>query len=132
MLGHLPDAFVEKAKHTKSACAAYYTLNHILDRFGSCSGFGAQSDLALLALDTLKARSAINARSITPATELSEAVDQFDRSEAEQLSNTIAFAPEFGWDALVTAKPERQLLLLSHDDRLEIHRGFGGGRLSGS
>jgi len=31
---------------------------------------------------------------------------------------------ELGWDALVAAEPGRQLLLLSHDDRIEIYRGF--------
>ncbi|MGJ5139206.1 hypothetical protein ACQR1V_14555 [Bradyrhizobium oligotrophicum] len=60
-----------KGKHTKSACAADNTLDRILGPFGYSSGFGAQSDLAV-APDTSKA-SAINAGSITPATELSEA-----------------------------------------------------------
>jgi len=54
---------------------------------------------------------------------------RFEADEAEQLSNAIAFALELGWDALVTAKPRRQLLFLSHDDRLEVYRGFGAGAL---
>jgi hypothetical protein len=31
-----------------------------------------------------------------------------------------------GWDAMIAAKPGRQLLFHSHDDRLEIYRGFSG------
>jgi len=46
------------------------------------------------------------------------------RGEAELLSNAIAFALQLGWDALLAATPKRQLLLLSHDDRMEIYRGF--------
>ena len=49
--------------------------------------------------------------------------------EVEQLSEVIAFALELGWDALVAARPGRQLLFLSHDDRLEIYRGFKSGLL---
>lgn len=51
---------------------------------------------------------------------------QFGPHEAERLSKAIAFALDLGWDALVAAKPKRQLLLLSHDDRMEIYRGFEG------
>ena len=40
------------------------------------------------------------------------------------MSEGIDFALQLGWDALVAAKPKRQLLLLSHDDRMEIYRGF--------
>jgi hypothetical protein len=54
---------------------------------------------------------------------------RFEAGEVEQLSGTIAFALELGWDAVVSAKPGRQLLFLSHDDRLEIYRGFGAGAL---
>ena len=36
----------------------------------------------------------------------------------------IQFALRPGWDALIAAKPGRQLLFLSHDDRMEIYRGF--------
>jgi hypothetical protein len=49
---------------------------------------------------------------------------QFGPHEAERLSEVIDFALQLGWDALVAAKPGRQLLLLSHDDRMEIYRGF--------
>jgi hypothetical protein len=48
----------------------------------------------------------------------------FEPHEAEQLSQAIEFALQLGWDGLVAAKPGRQLLLLSHDDRIEIYRGF--------
>jgi hypothetical protein len=54
---------------------------------------------------------------------------RFDAGEAERLSEAIAFALTLGWDAMVAAKPGRQLLFLSHDDRLEIYRDFGGGAL---
>ena len=54
---------------------------------------------------------------------------RFEANEVEQLSKTIAFSLELGWDALLAAKPGRQLLFLSNDDRLEIYRGFGGGSL---
>jgi hypothetical protein len=49
---------------------------------------------------------------------------QFGPHEAAHLSKVIDFALQLGWDALVAAKPGRQLLSLSHDDRLEIYRGF--------
>ncbi|HEU0149935.1 MAG TPA: hypothetical protein VFR21_24030 [Bradyrhizobium sp.] len=45
------------------------------------------------------------------------------------MSEAIAFALTLGWDVMVAAKPGRQLLFLSHDDRLELYRGFGGGAL---
>ena len=54
---------------------------------------------------------------------------QFEPNEVEPLSKAIEFALELGWDALVAAKPGRQLLFLSHDDRAEFYRGFGGGTL---
>ncbi|QHO73140.1 hypothetical protein ACH79_11290 [Bradyrhizobium sp. CCBAU 051011] len=54
---------------------------------------------------------------------------RFEANEVERLSKTVKFALELGWDALVEAKPGRQLLFLSHDDRLEIYRGFSGGLL---
>ncbi|WP_315758179.1 hypothetical protein [Bradyrhizobium sp. SZCCHNRI2007] len=54
---------------------------------------------------------------------------RFEAGEVALLSELIAFALDLGWDAVLTAKPGRQLLVLSHDDRLEIHRGFGGGAL---
>jgi hypothetical protein len=54
---------------------------------------------------------------------------RFEPTDIDGLSRTIGFALELGWDALVAAKPGRQLLFLSHDDRLEIYRGFTGGML---
>lgn len=54
---------------------------------------------------------------------------RFEPHDVEQFSETIEFALELGWDALVAAKPGRQLLFLSHDDRLEIYRGFSSGSL---
>ena len=51
-------------------------------------------------------------------------VHLFAHDEAEQLSKALEFALQLGWDALLAAKPGRQLLLLSHDDRIEINRGF--------
>jgi hypothetical protein len=54
---------------------------------------------------------------------------RFEPTEVEQLAKTVEFALELGWDALVAAKPGRHLLFLSHDDRLEIYRGFSGGLL---
>jgi hypothetical protein len=56
-------------------------------------------------------------------------VHRFEPNEVEQLSKTIEFSLELGWDALIVAKPGRQLAFVSHDDRLEIHRGFSGGLL---
>ena len=49
---------------------------------------------------------------------------RFEAHEAAHLSSTIAFALQLGWDALIAARPGRQLLFLSHDDRMEIYRGF--------
>jgi hypothetical protein len=54
----------------------------------------------------------------------------FESREARQLSETIAFSLAPGWDALLAATPGRQLMALSHDDRIEIHRGFGGRSLA--
>lgn len=54
---------------------------------------------------------------------------RFEPHDVEQFSDAIEFALELGWDALVAAKPGRQLAFLSHDDRLEIYRGFSGGLL---
>jgi hypothetical protein len=49
---------------------------------------------------------------------------QFESHETEHLSKSIAFALHLGWDALLAAKPGRQLLLLSHNDVMEIYAGF--------
>jgi len=54
---------------------------------------------------------------------------QFDPDEVTLFSQTIAFALQLGWDAIVAASPKRQLMLLSHDYFLEVYRGFGGGSL---
>ena len=54
----------------------------------------------------------------------------FAHHEAELLSRAVEFALRLGWDALVAAKPGRQLLFLSHDDRIEIYRGFEWRRLT--
>jgi hypothetical protein len=49
---------------------------------------------------------------------------QFEAHEVQPLSRVIEFALQLGWDALLAAKPGRQLLLFSHDDRVEVYRGF--------
>jgi hypothetical protein len=49
---------------------------------------------------------------------------RFKFHEVRQLSEALAFSLELGWDALLAARPGRQLMALSHDDRIEIHRGF--------
>jgi hypothetical protein len=46
------------------------------------------------------------------------------------LARVIEFALLLGWDALVAASPKRQLSFLSHDDRMEIYRGFDRRRLA--
>jgi hypothetical protein len=51
---------------------------------------------------------------------------RFEAHEAGELSKLIEIALLLGWDALLSVKPKRQLLLLSHDDRLEIYRSHGG------
>jgi hypothetical protein len=55
---------------------------------------------------------------------------QFGPHETEDVSRVIAFALALGWDALLAAKPGRRLLALSHDDRMEVYRGFGPGQLA--
>ena len=49
---------------------------------------------------------------------------RFECDEGDSFSEALGFALRLGWDALVSAKPGRQLLCLSHDDRMEIYRGF--------
>ena len=49
-----------------------------------------------------------------------------NRMRSNSLRRASNFALELGRDALVAAKPRGQLLFLSHDDRLEIYRGFDG------
>jgi hypothetical protein len=48
----------------------------------------------------------------------------FARGESEQFSRVIEFALILGWDALVGAKPGRNQVFLSHDDRVEVLAGF--------
>jgi hypothetical protein len=55
---------------------------------------------------------------------------QFEAGDREQLARVIEFALIVGWDALIAATPKRQLAVLSHDDRMEIYRGFDRRRLS--
>jgi hypothetical protein len=55
---------------------------------------------------------------------------QFESHEARQLAEAIVFSLALGWDALLTARPGRRLMVLSHDDRIEVHRGFGGRSLA--
>jgi hypothetical protein len=54
----------------------------------------------------------------------------FARHDVAQLTEVFECALELGWDALVSATPGRQLLFLSHDDRMEIYRGFDRRRLA--
>jgi hypothetical protein len=54
---------------------------------------------------------------------------RFEPHEVEQFSKTVEFALELGWDAFIAAKPGRHLAFLSHDDRVEVYRGFSGGSL---
>ena len=54
---------------------------------------------------------------------------RFEAGETVQLASVIQFALRLGWDALIAAKPGRQILFLSHDDRMEIYRGFEWRRL---
>ncbi len=55
-----------------------------------------------------------------------------ERGDAEQLSRVIEFALDLGWDALVTAKPGRNLLFLSHDDHVDVMVGFEARPLAAS
>ncbi|MGJ5151346.1 hypothetical protein [Bradyrhizobium sp. SZCCHNRI1058] len=54
----------------------------------------------------------------------------FGGDEMALFAKAIEFALSLGWDAMVAAKPKRQLILLSHDYRIEIYHGFGGGALT--
>jgi hypothetical protein len=56
---------------------------------------------------------------------------RFERGDTQQLSKAIEFSLRLGWDALVAAEPGRQLLLLTHDDRIEIYRGLEWRSLAG-
>jgi hypothetical protein len=48
----------------------------------------------------------------------------FYTGEADDLARLVSFSLHLGWDAHLAANPKRQLMLLSHDDRIEIYRGF--------
>jgi hypothetical protein len=48
----------------------------------------------------------------------------FDGSDGVELVTCIAFALELHWDALLAARPGRNVLSLSHDERIEFHVGF--------
>jgi len=45
-------------------------------------------------------------------------------NESEELSTLLGFALQLGWDALLAVRPGRNVLWLSHDDRIEFHTGF--------
>ncbi|MBL8895715.1 MAG: hypothetical protein JNJ53_14020 [Rhizobiales bacterium] len=47
-----------------------------------------------------------------------------DEHQGEELATLIAFALQLGWDGLLAARPGRDVLGLSHDDRIEFHAGF--------
>ncbi len=47
----------------------------------------------------------------------------FSADEAEALVEAIAFALQLGWDAWLQANRGKKLVVFSHDDRVEIHRG---------
>src|SRR5262249_43422217 len=49
---------------------------------------------------------------------------QFEAGEGALLAEALQFAFLLGWDVLVAAMPGLQLLVLSHDDRMDIYRGF--------
>src|SRR5262249_24064937 len=55
---------------------------------------------------------------------------QFEAWEGAQLARAFELALSIGWDAFVAATPKRQLAVLSHDDRMEICRGFDRRRLA--
>ncbi|MBY0611620.1 MAG: hypothetical protein K2P80_05505 [Beijerinckiaceae bacterium] len=48
---------------------------------------------------------------------------QFALDEIKALAEVIAFTLELGWDAYLDADRGRKLIVFSHDDRVEIHRG---------
>jgi len=54
----------------------------------------------------------------------------FAGDEMALFAEAIEFALSLGWDAMVAARPKRQLILLSHDYRIGIYYGFGGGALT--
>jgi hypothetical protein len=54
----------------------------------------------------------------------------FVAGDAPHLTRVIELALLPGWDAMLAATPRRQLAVLSHDDRMEIYRGFDSRALS--
>jgi hypothetical protein len=55
---------------------------------------------------------------------------RFETGEQAHLVKVVELALLLGWDAIVAAVPGRQLAVLSHDDRMEIYRGFESMALS--
>jgi hypothetical protein len=48
---------------------------------------------------------------------------QFAADEGDALAEAIAFALLLGWDAWLDSNLGRKLIVFSHDDRVEVHRG---------
>ena len=48
---------------------------------------------------------------------------QFAAAEGDALAEAIAFALRLGWDAWLDGNLGRKLIVFSHDDRVEVHRG---------
>ena len=48
---------------------------------------------------------------------------QFAANEGDALIEAIAFALCLGWDAWLDGNRGRKLIVFSHDDRVEVHRG---------
>lgn len=48
---------------------------------------------------------------------------QFAANESDALTDAIAFALCLGWDAWLDGNGGRKLIVFSHDDRVEVHRG---------
>jgi len=56
---------------------------------------------------------------------------QFTSDEAGALEQAIAFVLLLGFDALLDGNRGRKLLVFSHDDRVEVHRGCERHNLAG-
>lgn len=48
---------------------------------------------------------------------------QFSANESDALAEAISLALLLGWDAWLEGNRGRKLIVLSHDDRVEMHRG---------
>ncbi len=48
---------------------------------------------------------------------------QFAFGEGDILAEAISFALQLGWDAYLDSNLGRKLIVFSHDDRVDIHRG---------